>query len=398
VNTSNTYTTARISDTRRGLEIISHLGGAYLTVATARQNAPITGDTNARLNHLNLSGIVQGKNTDVNGNIYVSVIDYGPTPPPDKAGRFEVALYSDAGRTNLVASGVTNSAGPLTLALNEMNRSGLSGTVDLDLATVVLDGPTSPLAAPPPGYAQFPRQENNIVIPLRGYEITGDDQGANPDGHQLSHLSLQGMVQGVNTDADGNLYAWVRQVGANYVVELYRSPTLAAADLVASGTISTSNGTVILVPQNTATISAQLRGTVRLAYNADDNTIILTPPKGLGLSGQKREQNVFATFNDTMDAMLANDAETLHDLLAAYKTDLDRILMGRADIGSRQDRLQMTRERHEDEKINFGRIRSEQIELDFAKAVTEFQAKQNVFEASLRVAAQIVPMSLVDFL
>ncbi|MBU2531303.1 MAG: hypothetical protein KKB37_01075, partial [Alphaproteobacteria bacterium] len=140
-----------------------------------------------------------------------------------------------------------------------------------------------------------------------------------------------------------------------------------------------------------------LNGSLFLDYTGDDSDIVIEQG-GTRMTGHVREDNIFATFNDVVDAMNANDGETLHDLLGNLEDDLSRLMFSRSEVGSRQNRLTVFSERHEQETINFQQIRSNRIDLDFTQAVIEYQAAQNVFDASLRTSAQIIPMSLVDFI
>lgn len=123
VDNSDTYTTARISDDGKMLEIKSRLAGATLhVIETDPAFEELNGSNDLRA--WNLTGIEAGVNSDVNGNVYATYTSAVPGPGP-----YTVNLYSDSSYTQLVATGTTAAAFPATLTINEANNSGLSGTV-----------------------------------------------------------------------------------------------------------------------------------------------------------------------------------------------------------------------------------------------------------------------------
>ena len=52
----------------------------------------------------------------------------------------------------------------------------------------------------------------------------------------------------------------------------------------------------------------------------------------------------------------------------------------------------------EDERLQVSDLLSEVRDLDYASAVSRFQTLQTTFQASLQSAANILPLSLMDFL
>jgi flagellar hook-associated protein 3 len=129
VENSDTYTTATITDDGRGLEISSRLAGATLhLVETNPSFNEINGSDDLRI--WNLSGIQAGVNSDVNGNVFVNYTNNGAD--------YTVDIYSDSARTNRVATGTYTGPpvpaappGNITLALTELNNSGITGSVEL---------------------------------------------------------------------------------------------------------------------------------------------------------------------------------------------------------------------------------------------------------------------------
>ncbi|MDR1520332.1 MAG: hypothetical protein LBU23_09370 [Planctomycetota bacterium] len=117
--------------------------------------------------------------------------------------------------------------------------------------------------------------------------------------------------------------------------------------------------------------------------------------------GQEREDNVFSTINDIIDALHQNDVEKLHDLIGTITTDIDRILAAVGDVGARTQSMNLLSERHADDIVRFTGAITQRVGMDdqaLAKAVLDFQAAQNAYQAAMQVSAQIMQMSLLSYL
>ena len=70
----------------------------------------------------------------------------------------------------------------------------------------------------------------------------------------------------------------------------------------------------------------------------------------------------------------------------------------RAEIGTREQGLDVLSQRLEEEDIELQRILSTELDVDFVESISEFSARRAAFQASLQVVAQSVRLSLMDFL
>ncbi|MDR2392530.1 MAG: flagellar hook-associated protein FlgL [Planctomycetota bacterium] len=117
--------------------------------------------------------------------------------------------------------------------------------------------------------------------------------------------------------------------------------------------------------------------------------------------GQEREENLFSTINDIIDALHQNDAEKLHDLIGSIQNDIDHILAARGDVGARSQRMELLSERHADDVTRYTATYTSRVGMDdkaLAKAVLDFQATQNAYQAALQVSSQIMQLSLLQYL
>ncbi len=511
INHAEIYAHARIDDEKRGIGIVSELGGAWLTVDERLEYVPLDGDdqfgaNSPQLGKLDLNGMVQGVNTDSEGQVYIEILR-DDTPDPNSANT--INLYSDADMENLVASGeyigdpslVTP---PPKVVLYAQNDSRLSGTVEFLQQN------------PPPDPTTWPDDESyyrDIVARTRAFRVTNltNSTGATT---RIGKLDLRGVTQGVNADEDGKLYAtlgynvkgdsWqeinrlnlttidpaaLDSSGRFYLsidatpgaeqVNFYNDAGMTGADLIGTAAINadglvnfdfdvtpgpppppnltgslhvrlpitevydttvatapqiivdTTEYAVTLYDDDTTLLGEEgyrnsvakgvpnaagevafsqvngsgISGSLELTQNpsgiplyAQDTDIVFHPPRGFLNSAQVRQDNIFATMNDSIDALQTDDTDALTELLGNFDIDEDRVLDTRAGIGSRINRMEMLYYRHEDEIINFSSIRSDRIDLDYADAIVKFQAAQNIFEAALRTSGKLIPMSLVDFI
>lgn len=98
------------------------------------------------------------------------------------------------------------------------------------------------------------------------------------------------------------------------------------------------------------------------------------------------------------DAFRANDLAEIEravDLLDGSFTDLN---FSRAELGARQQALDVLSNRLEDEDVDLRGSLSKEIDVDFVQAISDLTARQSTFEASLQLTAKTAQLTLLDFL
>lgn len=116
---------------------------------------------------------------------------------------------------------------------------------------------------------------------------------------------------------------------------------------------------------------------------------------GVGISGGVDIFDVLARVNT---ALRANDQTAINGLLTDLDSSRSQLDGERAAIGARQNLIQNLLDRHGDLLIGLETIRSEIEDADLADVLTRLTQEQNAFEASIGAAAQIIDISLLDFL
>lgn len=84
--------------------------------------------------------------------------------------------------------------------------------------------------------------------------------------------------------------------------------------------------------------------------------------------------------------------------IGEVQAQLDEVLTVRADVGARQNRVEMMTERLESLELTSIKQMSDNEDVDYEKAITEMITEESIHRAALSVGARIIQPSLVDFL
>ena len=237
-------------------------GRIYVSIVRQPSLPLVTGDGDVVLSGWSFSGAVKGTNTDPDGKLFVDVTLSGGTytislySAPQKASASKVAegstasalpqtitlseqntsglsgsvtlesytkddtdivvevpfhyvrLYSDSGRGELTAEGVSYSAAAVGLSLAEKNSSGLSGTMDLDYGT---------------------DDSLELLLALHWVRLYRSDPTGMSDAQKEPHLVAQGAIAG--TSATGMPLTGANGSGLSGSVDLTYSADATGIDL-----------------------------------------------------------------------------------------------------------------------------------------------------------------------
>jgi flagellar hook-associated protein 3 FlgL len=101
---------------------------------------------------------------------------------------------------------------------------------------------------------------------------------------------------------------------------------------------------------------------------------------------------------DFEQALESGDYQAVNEILGKLDEDIQNVLRIRADVGARQNRLELTANRLDNNNINFTRLMSENEDVDMAETLIKLQNEENVYQASLAGGARIIMPTLIDFL
>jgi flagellin-like hook-associated protein FlgL len=215
------------------------------------------------------------------------------------------------------------------------------------------------------------------------------------DGTQLSiNLSAAQTVQDVIDLINGH--------SANNV-----GTTAVLARLVAKG-----NG-IELVDSSTTTTGAFIVQTVEgsqaaqyLGFVPDGQSQVSTSaPDGSGnfvLQSEDRHtletDSVFNTLLRLRTALEEGSVEEISRAIGRLDNDLSRVNIAQAELGIRLQNLEVTDFKLQDENVQLTAALSREIDVDLVEAISNLQARQYAFEASLRTAANLLQVSLLNFI
>ncbi|HHV59492.1 MAG TPA: flagellar hook-associated protein FlgL [Clostridiaceae bacterium] len=141
---------------------------------------------------------------------------------------------------------------------------------------------------------------------------------------------------------------------------------------------------------------------IRYEIGVGDDININVPGNELfnmGGTAVKGEKGKLIKDMDTLIAALESaDGGKVRTALGLIDENFENILMIRADAGARHNRLELTKNRVDNDIINFVRLMSENEDVDMAETVMRLSNEEYVYRASLAGGARIIQPSLVDFL
>jgi flagellin-like hook-associated protein FlgL len=108
--------------------------------------------------------------------------------------------------------------------------------------------------------------------------------------------------------------------------------------------------------------------------------------------------SVFTTLVRLKDALASNDIVAMERAIALIDEDIDRVTFARSEVGARQQALDITEQNLEEEDVQLRTALSDEIEVDIVEAISNLTARQVSLEASLRATANILQLSLLNFI
>jgi flagellar hook-associated protein 3 FlgL len=107
---------------------------------------------------------------------------------------------------------------------------------------------------------------------------------------------------------------------------------------------------------------------------------------------------VFANLGKLRDALKNNDQAGITAAAEGLSADYARSTRIRGETGARVQGLESRQGRLEDQDVATKSLLSTLADTDFTEAISRFQTLQNALQASMQTTANILEMSLLDFL
>lgn len=138
-------------------------------------------------------------------------------------------------------------------------------------------------------------------------------------------------------------------------------------------------------------------GTV--SYNGSTNGLVREFSQGvtmdIAITGNKL-MNIFSVVSNVSDAL--SNGNSPGDYLGDIDDEIDNVLILRAEVGAKSNRLEAMSSKNEEETYNMTELLSKTEDIDIAEKYMEYSTMSSVYTASLKVGAQILQQSILDFL
>lgn len=109
-------------------------------------------------------------------------------------------------------------------------------------------------------------------------------------------------------------------------------------------------------------------------------------------------ESVFNTLLRLRTALENNDTVAIGEAHAVLEDDLDRATFARSEVGVRLQSLETLQTRLQDEEVQLRSTLSEAIDADLAEVISDFTARQFALQASLQTSANLLQMSILNFI
>jgi flagellar hook-associated protein 3 FlgL len=98
------------------------------------------------------------------------------------------------------------------------------------------------------------------------------------------------------------------------------------------------------------------------------------------------------------DALRAGDTAMVTTQVNNLGDAYDRVLERNSILGATISRVQFSQKRGQDEILDKTERLSNVEDTDFPKAILDLNSKQNMYDTALKVGAQLIQMSIVNYL
>lgn len=107
---------------------------------------------------------------------------------------------------------------------------------------------------------------------------------------------------------------------------------------------------------------------------------------------------MFADLYNFSDALATSNSVEIQNSLGNIDTHIEEILGSRAQVGSRQKRLELNVDRLSAQEISYTDILAETADTDVAETIMKYKNEENVYRVALATGANIIQPTLMDFL
>ena len=139
-----------------------------------------------------------------------------------------------------------------------------------------------------------------------------------------------------------------------------------------------------LIPRGSTEVEATLTGTTYTVIGKDPNP--------------QEVKGVFNSLIRLRDAIAAKDTTAVARAVDLVDLDLSRLSLSRGELGVQQQRIDDLKSLQEENQIEMKADESKNLDADLAQTISELQARQASYEASLKLLSGASQLSLFNYL
>jgi len=288
-------------------------------------------------------------------------------------------IASDAQTFSVDLSGATTLADAIN-TINAATAGNVTAQLDADGNGIELIDNTT-------GFERLTVTQSGSDIPINGgigFSLPSDDFAITAiDGQNFridvgSAKTVGDVLDAINSATGGAITAQLAESGNG--IELIDN-TAGSGELTVTVLSSSQAAEYLGLVAEEETVNTSVTGTLT---GTDQNFL--------------ETDSVFNTLIRLRDALENNDINAIERALAKVDSDIGRVTFARAEVGSRVRGLQFSRDSLQLEEIQLRSALSDQIDVDLVEAISELTARQISLEASLRSSANILQLSLLNFI
>jgi flagellar hook-associated protein 3 len=274
----------------------------------------------------------------------------------------------------------STSATPTPLTVNEP-----SGTHAAEYLGFVASGATQGTSTTTDASGNYVFAGSNVSQP--DLEITARD-GTNVFVELTGATTVQDAINIINQAS--------ASAGAHITAQL--ATTGNGISLVDSSPTTTGDLTVQTVQGSQAAqyLGFMPAGQTQIASHATDGSgnYVLTSTD----NNTQQVDSVFNTLIRLKTALASGDVTQISAAITPFDNDLERVNFARAQVGSRSQSLDVIKSRLTDENTQIQSSLSNETDVDLVQAISDLTAKQFALQASLQATAQIMNLTILNFL
>ncbi|MDR2670146.1 MAG: flagellar hook-associated protein FlgL [Oscillospiraceae bacterium] len=227
---------------------------------------------------------------------------------------------------------------------------------------------------------------NTILKRVYELSVSLSNEVKTPEDRQAASYELKELLDQVITLGNATL-------GDKYLFGGYNVTKAPMAVDAVSGEM-TFNGFSLYDPADLASVQALDE---IISYEIGFGTDLPVSTSGVRFMGLG-EDNVYHQIKEFYEKASSAEMEDLKPFIGIFQRLQGNALALSAEIGGRQNRLELMTARFEQDFINYTQMKSDVEDLDQAEAIMYFSMAEAVYRAALSVGGRILQPTLADFL